>query len=258
LKPPHSAVDEAAGTAEKSVEAPFHEGKNATVTTADKADADGNVSSVKDRVNATTQAAPAAGISGLQPQLHASVIQLPDKIATAGPAHSLHTQQSESPMLGGLYGPGEHGTISATPTALEVGVPGGTHGWLKVRAELGGDGSVHASMSSNSAAGTDALRRELPQLTSYLHQEQVVVSSVVVHAPAAPVELSNQAWADGRGQAMHGGSPDAHRGDAGSGSQSSSHSQSPMSQTAHGSEADGDLLLPEGFGSAGGWLSVRA
>ncbi|QHS51152.1 hypothetical protein [Edaphobacter sp. 12200R-103] len=259
LKPPGAPGITAGETSGKPAEAPLRENRTLTEATASKTAAGDDKSLVEDRSHAALQTAPVAGASGLQPTLHAPAPQPPDKIAVAAPAHLAHMPPPDSPASQTIYAPGEHGTISATPTALEVGIPGGTHGWLKVRAEIGGDGSVHASMSSNSAAGTEALRRELPQLTSYLHQEQVRVSSVVVHTPHNPTEFSNQTSGDGRGQAMNGGPPDTHRGDAGrSGGQGASHSQARISQTPLVPEADVDLLLPRGFGSAGGWLSVRA
>lgn len=189
---------------------------------------------------------------------HASVTPPAERMANGAAAPTVQTHQVETIASHPAYASGDHGTIAATPTALEVGVPGGSHGWLKVRAELGGDGTVHASMQSNSAAGTEALRRELPQLTSFLHQEQVRVSAVVVHAPQSSAELSNQASNDGRGQAMSGGSPDANRGDSRGGSPGSDPSQARVIQRSSTPDTDGDLLLPRGFGSAGGWLSVRA
>ena len=257
LKQPHGPVGTAGEAAERTAEAPFREGKTLAEATASRAVAGEDKASVEEKAHRVLEAAPAAVAGGLQPSLHAPVPQSSDKIATPLPAHLIHTPQSDSPVSRTMYTSAEHGATGATPAALEVSVPGGTHGWLKVRAELGSDGSVHASMSSNSAAGTEALRRDLPQLTSYLHQEQVRVSSVVVHSPHRPAEFLNQASGDGRGQIMDGSSSDAHRGDTGGGGRGASHSQAQIRQTSLRPEADGDLL-PRGFGSAGGWLSVRA
>jgi len=105
----------------------------------------------------------------------------------------------------------EHRALAASPTMLEVGVPGGSHGWLKIRAELTGDGAVHASVSSNSAAAAEMLRRELPSLTTYLHQEQVSVGSLVVHASASTQDssMSSGAGESGVGHQQRG---DAHHG----------------------------------------------
>lgn len=246
-------------TTSERVEVTAHEGKAASDEPT-KLDRVEHRPSSQDKEHLATQTAVQPGTSAtvVLIQTHATATLAVERIASATPAHPLHSSQIEAPASHTTYVPGDHGTITTTPTALEVGVPGGNHGWLKVRAELGGDGSVHASMSSNSATGTEALRRELPQLTSYLHQEQVRVSSVVVHAPQNPMEFSNQASGDSRGQSMNGGSPDGHRGDAGSGGSGSNPSQVGMTGTTSASEGDGDLLLPGGFGSAGGWLSVRA
>jgi len=256
LKQPNGPVGTAGEAAEKTAEAPLREGKTLAEAIARRAVAGEDKASVEEKAHRVLEAAPAAA-SGLQPSLHAPMPQSSDKLATPLPAHLIHTPQSDSPVSRTMYTSAEHGATGATPAALEVSVPGGTHGWLKVRAELGSDGSVHASMSSNSAAGTEALRRDLPQLTSYLHQEQVRVSSVVVHSPHRPAEFLNQASGDGRGQTMNGNSSDAHRGDTGGGGRGASHSQAQIRQTSLRPEADGDLL-PRGFGSAGGWLSVRA
>ena len=63
-------------------------------------------------------------------------------------------------------------TLSASPTALEVGIPDGTHGWLKVRAEMADGGVVNASVSAASPASQEMLHRELPSLTAYLQSER--------------------------------------------------------------------------------------
>lgn len=194
----------------------------------------------------------------LPAQAHARAMVTAGDLTETTPAHTEFTPQATAVSSHTIYAPGDHGTIAATPTALEVGLPGGSHGWLKVRAELGGDGSVHASMSTNSAAGNEILRRELPQLTSYLHQEQIRVNSVVVHAPQASTDFSNQPSNEGQRQAMNGGSQDSHRGDAGARDSGPSHSQARTMQTAPVLDVEGDLLLSGGLGAAGGWLSVRA
>lgn len=80
---------------------------------------------------------------------------------------------------------GMHRILTATPTALEVGVANGTEGWLKIRAEMTEGGQVNASLSSVTTSGQEMLHRELPALTAYLHEERVSVNAVVVQANAA-------------------------------------------------------------------------
>ena len=76
-------------------------------------------------------------------------------------------------------------TLDASPTVLEIGVPGGVHGWLKVRAELDAGGSVHASVSSQSAAVREAIRQDLPALADYVAAERPGSKvEFTVHEPA--------------------------------------------------------------------------
>jgi hypothetical protein len=148
----------------------------------------------------------------------------------------------------------------ASPTALEVGVPNGTHGWLKIRAEMTSGGMVDASLSTSSSSGQEMLHRELPSLTTFLQNEHVAVNTVVVQ-PAAT------AGADFRGLA--GGMNGDGRGQAQSGSQGGesrqetagallNHSESAKSYVSVPGIGGNDLLSPASYVGGGGWLSVRA
>lgn len=83
-----------------------------------------------------------------------------------------------------------HTTLNASPTVLEVGVPGGSHGWLRIRAEMSEGGTVQASLTATSSAGHESLHRDLPAMNAFLSSEQVAVQLHVVepvHAmPSAP------------------------------------------------------------------------
>jgi hypothetical protein len=76
---------------------------------------------------------------------------------------------------------------------LEVGIPNGTHGWLKIRAEMGSGGEVTAALSSASTSGQEMLRRELPSISSYLQQERLTVHTVVLDKVAT--EAGGSGWA---------------------------------------------------------------
>ena len=154
--------------------------------------------------------------------------------------------------------------LTATPTTLEVGIANGTHGWLKVRAEMATGGGVNASLSAASPAGQEMLHRELPSLTAYLQQEQVAVNAVVVHPSVAENHLPGMAGGmggDANGQAQQ------RSGQGGDGGQGLS-GQGPRdlvlgypNDTAYGdaSRVDVDgLLLPVTYAGGGSWLSVRA
>jgi hypothetical protein len=94
-------------------------------------------------------------------------------------------------------------TLSAGPGQLEVGVLDGTHGWLKIRAELGTDGLVSATLTSNATAH-EGLRETVPAMAGYLESESLNVGSIAVHRAAetsgAGTDLANSAGgSDGRG-----------------------------------------------------------
>lgn len=171
-------------------------------------------------------------------------------------SHMTKPQEDLPPGASSLYVSEERRTLAATPTSLEVGISGGTHGWLKVRAEMAGDGAVHASVSASSSAGTEMLRRELPSITSYLHQEQVAVSSVVIHAPSSATSMSDPS-SGGQGAHREAGQGAA---DAGGGRQDATAMAGGKDVSRQGAaEEDGGEDYPSvGYGGAGGWLSIRA
>jgi hypothetical protein len=91
----------------------------------------------------------------------------------------------------GVMGESRPGLLTATPTLLEVGITNGTHGWLKIRAEMEG-GLVTASLSSSSTAGQDILHRELPSLAAFLQDEKIGVNTLVVkYAPTMDTSGAN-------------------------------------------------------------------
>jgi len=149
-------------------------------------------------------------------------------------------------------------TLSATPSALEVGIPDGTHGWLKVRAEMADGGVVNASVSAASSTSQEMLHRELPSLTAYLQSEKVAVNTVVVHS------------ATGMGAGSGGHATGTESGGAGQTPQKSNEGGGQRQNSAdagadevvgyeglQGVVEDGTLPLAS-FSGGGSWLSVRA
>ena len=103
--------------------------------------------------------------------------------AEATPLVSSHnTAYSGEQMATGESRPG---LLGATPTSLEVGIANGTHGWLKIRAEMEG-GMVTASLSPGSMAGQEMLHRELPSLAAYLQEEKLGVNTLVLKPAEMP------------------------------------------------------------------------
>jgi len=149
--------------------------------------------------------------------------------------------------------------LGATPTSLEVGIQNGTHGWLKVRAEMTDGGVVNASVSAASSAGQEMLHRELPALTAYLQEEKVAVNAVAVHGPSsAGTDARSFSGTDGAGgqtpQRSNGGE-DQHQNLKKATLNGSDEAMTYRS--LHGVDEDGSLPLAA-FVSGGSWLSVRA
>ncbi len=65
--------------------------------------------------------------------------------------------------------------VASSPSQLDVGVYDDTHGWLRIRAELGAGGAVNASLTSADAAH-ESLKTALPAMTHYLGTEAVHVN----------------------------------------------------------------------------------
>jgi len=70
--------------------------------------------------------------------------------------------------------------VASGPAQLEVGVFDGTHGWLRIRAEIGSGGAVNASLTA-SAFAHDSLKAVLPEMANYLGSEAVSVTRLAVH-----------------------------------------------------------------------------
>jgi hypothetical protein len=162
-----------------------------------------------------------------------------------------------------------HQFLTAAPTHLDVGVFDGTHGWLRIRAELGSGGDVSASLTT-SAVAHSALRAAVPEMSSYLAAESVSVSKIAVHR-AADSSSAMGLTAGGSGQ---NGDPQARQsgqqtpGDTGVSRRNalpSDGSGSPARAAGHNDQMRGvSLPMPwvgTAFGSGGGsgsWLNVRA
>jgi hypothetical protein len=151
-------------------------------------------------------------------------------------------------------GLGEAKTLVSTPSVLEVGITGGAHGWLRVRAELEQTGEVTASLMASSAASADALHKQLGAMSAYLKSEVVGVSSLAVTAP------EKSGGTQGLGAQANSANPGAAGGSgAGSSSQQRGNSNEKATPWAgleadYASQAVPAALLGTGVG---GWLNVR-
>jgi hypothetical protein len=214
----------------------------------------------------TTDAVSGA-VSGVMP----GVVTMHIAVATPQTMElNAHTAalQSGVGMQSGLHGNDAAGpsdttyrTLMATPTALEVGVANGTHGWLKIRAEMTENGAVNASLSTTSSSGQELLHRELPSLTAYLHSERVVVNTVVVQqAPATGSDFRGLAGGmngDGRGQAQQSGSQGGENRQNTAGSVMKPTERDVPYNGLSGTDG-GEPLPRASYAGGGSWLSVRA
>jgi hypothetical protein len=150
------------------------------------------------------------------------------------------------------------GLLAATPTSLEVGIANGTHGWLKIRAEMEG-GVVTASVSSGSVAGQEMLHRELPSLAAYLQDEKVSVNALVVkQTTAADMSGANSdSYMQRQGQPSQ---QSSNRSNGGMGIGDKSGWGGPVQETMYevwNGFGSGGGFLPVTAGGNGSWLNVR-
>ena len=211
----------------------------------------------------------------------------PQAIETAATGHtSMGSGRADtlthSQSISGAAETGSPHLVASGPARLDVGVFDGTHGWLRIRAELGPDGGVNASLTG-SAAAHESLRAALPEMEHYLGSEAVSVAGIAVHrfsdesATRSAVTTEGGQQTDAQGQRSNGGQTQDDgntRGEHSSATgQSATPSASAIASSATALEAGGagdqmqgsarvppqPLWSPGGAGGmSGGWLSVRA
>jgi hypothetical protein len=144
--------------------------------------------------------------------------------------------------------------VAAGPSHLDVGVFDGTHGWLRIRAELDTGGSVNAALTA-SASAHSSLKSALPEMVSYLSSEAVGVSKIAVHR----FDAANSTTA---GTSEEGGAGVAHGSHSGRDSEARKPHVGKMETANSPSEATMMIGAPwsPGFlaGMTGGWLNVCA
>lgn len=149
-------------------------------------------------------------------------------------------------------------TLTATPTSLEVGVANGTHGWLKIRAEMADGGAVNASLSISSTAGQEMLHRELPSLAAYLKSEHVAVSTVVVQPMAATGSDPRGSFAGANGSAQGQAQQSGSQGRESRQNSTPAPAGTSVPYSGPGTVNSDEVFSSASHGQGGGWLSVRA
>jgi hypothetical protein len=218
----------------------------------------GPVTAIGHAVLGSTEVTSSVTAPGNAPS-DASVMKLPAGEAgghTAGLPAGLREQNNSDTIAGSMDGMPQ--TLTATPTTIEVGIQNGTHGWLKVRAEMTDGGVVNASVSAASTAGQEMLHRELPALTAYLQSEKVAVDAVAVHSTEPKLQGGDAGMDGGSGGQMQ------QEGNDGGGHQKGvtetafhGTDQAMSYESLNGIDDDGPSPLVTYVGG-GSWLSVRA
>ena len=149
------------------------------------------------------------------------------------------------------------------PNQLEVGLQGGSFGWLKVRAEMGTNGEVNAYLRGASTNTTDLLQVQVPKIEAYLGAQDVAVRSVQVEAAHGHAGGAASGFAGDGGLASGGGAAQQQSGRQGSGA--SEGTQDLGGSTSVDVEREGVAVMQVvasqnsiALTGTGNWLSVRA
>jgi hypothetical protein len=135
--------------------------------------------------------------------------------------------------------------VASGPAKLDVGVFDGTHGWLRIRAELDSGGAVNASLTV-SVAAHDSLKAALPEMASYLGSEAVSVNRLAVHRFAESQSAGLSAVAEGQ----QSGQAPGHRSRSGDEAQEGADSAKSTPPTGH-SEAETEPVIPQTVSAPG-------
>ena len=176
-------------------------------------------------------------------------------------SHAVATAQAGSNFTDTASADEAHKTLTATPTSLEVGVSNGTHGWLKIRAEMADGGAVNTSLSTSSTAGQEMLHRELPSLAAYLKSEHVAVNAVVVQPMAATGSDPRGSFAGTSGSEQGQTQQSGNQGREGQQNPSNPapvHAAPSALYSSPGAMGEGEILSSTSYVQGGNWLSVRA
>jgi len=185
-----------------------------------------------------------------------TVAQVFESRSTAGAnfgAMSSRTLQASTPVRDGSADLALQSYEAPTPNQLEVGLAGGSFGWLKVRAELTSGGELHAYLRGGSLSAEDALRSQSPQMMSYLGAHEVRMTGVHVEAARS-----------GSGESATGGGTTSRDQQEpqqnGSTQGKSGASRSNFDPGKHQSVLPSPMIpmMGQTLSGTGGWLSVRA
>ena len=220
----------------------------------------GTKTTLVETTSALVSGAPLSSVTlaGGMNHLAIKVVEQSPNSSSAEPQIQQHRLETNTSSLENAVYPGDgvnHSVVQASSSTLEVGVPSGTHGWVRIRAEIHDGGLVHATLSARSTSGQEMLHRELPGLTRFLASEHVAVLPFLAEQ-RLPAGLDS-------GLGGSGNAADAQSGSRQQGTELTRFVDSPVSDregeerhsTLSGGVTDiGPSLLSSGTGS---WLNIR-
>lgn len=166
--------------------------------------------------------------------------------------------ESGDQAVGAMSSLGEPHMLLASPHVLEVGITGGAHGWLRVRAELEHTGQVTASLVASSAGSADALQKQLGAISAYLKSESIGVTSLAVTAPERNGAMQLASGGSAGGSSAHGSaSGEPRQSPEEAASRSNAREVHRFGPAGFGSGYSKFLAVPQVIGRSGSWLSVR-
>jgi hypothetical protein len=152
---------------------------------------------------------------------------------------------------------------SATPNKIEVGLSGGSMGWLNVRAELRGDSTVHAMLRGPAeTAGT--LKAQASDLEGFLQAHSVSVKEISIESGKVAPAAQSFHFADSKSDAQDGTA--MGQGFSGEERKRQQDNTFPGATTSAKVEAEGAVVSVPLFAAmqsgmqvagTGSWLSVR-
>jgi hypothetical protein len=136
---------------------------------------------------------------------------------------------------------------------LEIGLSGGSFGWLKVRAELTGSGEIHAYLRGTSANAEETLRAQSSQMATYLSSQEVRMNGLHVETTRSLSSAGDMSAFAGEGGSSSNQNPR-------NGTAATTRQMGTLSVDEAGLQSVSALPIPAMLNSgslSGGWLSVR-
>jgi len=231
--------NQVAGQANVAIEAVDAKGVDASALSA--------IASVAEAKNTVVQT-PAAGAGN---QIVGQVVDSRSAVGIASSTMSSRLSQASMPVRDGSAELALQSYEAPSPNQLEVGLSGGSYGWLKVRAELTSGGELHAYLRGGSTNAEETLRSQSQQMASYLSSQEVRMTGVHVESSRSGIGGFSGGGAERQGQ------QESSRNGSHSGKNNVPRSGIDTTEWQSDSSMPLMAILGQSLSGTGGWLSVR-